>query len=141
MLVLNKSLTINQDWNHYNNTLLVKYKDIITGNVKAQKTTTRRTVITVNHKCRCNMQVGNAYQLLRDSNTFNLLDRRTFGEVFKYFFLGGESIHFFPSYKIQQNENIMEDPRVSISISRTDSAGGEIMPTYFLPDINKFHMA
>ena len=47
MLVLNKSLTINQDWNHYNNTLLVRYKDIITGNFKAQKTTTLRTGIMV----------------------------------------------------------------------------------------------
>ena len=30
MLVLNKSLTINQDWNHYTNTLLVKYNYVLT---------------------------------------------------------------------------------------------------------------
>ena len=34
MLVINPSLTINQAWNHYTNTLLVKYKDILTGNFK-----------------------------------------------------------------------------------------------------------
>ena len=43
MLVINPSLTINQAWNHYTNTLLVKYKDILTIKVKAHTTTTCRT--------------------------------------------------------------------------------------------------
>ena len=47
MLVINPSLTINQDQNHYNNTLLVKYKDIIAVKFKTWKTTTRHMVITV----------------------------------------------------------------------------------------------
>ena len=47
MFVINTSLTIKQSWNHYTTTLLVKYKDIITGKVKAQKNTTRMTGLTV----------------------------------------------------------------------------------------------
>ena len=47
MLVINPSLTINQDQNHYNNTLLVKYKDIIAVKFKTWKTTTHHMVITV----------------------------------------------------------------------------------------------
>ena len=52
MLILKPSLTINQPWSHYTNTLLVKYKYIITGNIKAKKTTTHRTKITVSQKYR-----------------------------------------------------------------------------------------
>ena len=59
MLFLNPSLTIKQSWNHYTNTLLVKYKDILTRKVKAQKTATRRMVITVAKKYRWHMQVEN----------------------------------------------------------------------------------
>ena len=34
---LNKSLTINQAWNHYTKLFLVNYKDTTTGKVKAKK--------------------------------------------------------------------------------------------------------
>ena len=34
----------------------------------------------------------------------------------------------------------MDGSRVSISIYRTDSAGGETVPKYFLPDGNKFYL-
>ena len=50
ILVLYPSLTINQYWNHYTNTFLVKYKNILTGKVKAHKTTTGRTGITDSHQ-------------------------------------------------------------------------------------------
>ena len=45
MIVLNPTLTINKAWNSYNNTLLVKYKDILAEKVKAKKTTTYQTGI------------------------------------------------------------------------------------------------
>ena len=39
VLVFNQSLAINHDCKHYTYTLSVKYKYIITGKVKVQKTT------------------------------------------------------------------------------------------------------
>ena len=39
--------------------ILEKYKDILTGKVKAHKTTTNQMAITVAHKYICNMQVEN----------------------------------------------------------------------------------
>ena len=90
MLVINPSLTINQDWNHYTNTCLVKYKDILTGKVKAQKTTTRRTGITVAHQYIWHIQVDNAFQFLHEDNTGTRLDGHNFGKVLEYFNLGGD---------------------------------------------------
>ena len=88
------SLTIMQDWNHYTNTLVVKYKDIHAGNVNGQKTTTHQTVIKVAHKYRWRMQVENDFQFLCDNNTGTLPGGRTFGEVFEYFILGGDDTCF-----------------------------------------------
>ena len=50
MIVLNPSLSINHAWYYYTNTFLVKYKDILSVNFKAQKTTTRRTGIMFSQK-------------------------------------------------------------------------------------------
>ena len=50
MFVINTSLTINQVWGHYTNIFLEKYRDILTGNFKENKTNTRQTVITVSHQ-------------------------------------------------------------------------------------------
>ena len=90
MLVLNPSITIKQAWYQYTNTLLVKYKDIFTEKIKAQKTTTHRKVITVTQKYICHMQVENEFQFLRGNNIGNLLDWRTFVGVFEYPPLGDD---------------------------------------------------
>ena len=97
MLVLDISLTINKSWEHYTNTLVVKYNYILIVKVKAQKTTTRWKVIMVPHKYRWHIQVENLFQFLRDNNTGSLPDGRTFGKVFKYFFLGGGETYFISS--------------------------------------------
>ena len=57
IIVLNPSLTINQDCNHYTNTFFVKYKDILTGKVKSQKTTTSQTGTTVAQQYIWNMKL------------------------------------------------------------------------------------
>ena len=87
MIVLNQPLSINQAWNHYNNTFLLKYKDIINGKVKEQETTTGWTGIMVAQKYIWHMNVGNEFQLLRENNTGTPLDGRTFGEFFEHFVL------------------------------------------------------
>ena len=61
---------------------MVKYKDILTGKFKEQKTTTRWIVIKVSHKYKWHMQVENAFKFLPDNNTGMLLDGCTFGKVF-----------------------------------------------------------
>ena len=90
LLFFNPSLTIKQAWNHYTKIFLVKYKDILTGKLKAQKTTTCRTVIMVAQKYRWHMQVENSFQVMCDNNTGTLSDGRNFGEVFEYPPLGGD---------------------------------------------------
>ena len=90
MIVLNPPLTINQAWNYSTNTMLVKYNDILNGKVKAQKSTTRWTGIEVYQRYRWNMQIENEVQFLRSNTTGNLLNGSNFGEVFKYFVLGGD---------------------------------------------------
>ena len=37
------------------------------------------------------MQVENSFHFMCDNNTETLLDGRTFGDVVKYFFLGGDN--------------------------------------------------
>ena len=54
--------------------------------------------LTVSHHCIWHTQVENTFQLLCDNNTGNLLDGCTFGEVFKYFLLGGNNKCFIDSY-------------------------------------------
>ena len=68
MIVLNPSLNINQAWNHFTYKLLVKYKDILTGKVKAHKNTTPCTVIAVSQTFRWHMQVDNSFQFLHGKN-------------------------------------------------------------------------
>ena len=70
--------------------MLVKYKDILPGKVKAQKTTTLCTVIEVSQKYRWNMQVENEFHFLLANNTGTLLNGSNFGKVFKYFVLEGD---------------------------------------------------
>ena len=98
MLIINTSPTIKVSWNHYTNTLLVKYKYIITGKFKAQATTTCWTVITVSQKYRWHIKVENEFQFLRDNNTGNLLDGSTFGKFFETFFLGGDKTFWIALY-------------------------------------------
>ena len=81
MLVIDPSLTINQAWNHYTNTCLVKYKYILTEKVKEQKTTTQSTGITVAHQYIWHVQVYNAFRFLHEDNTGTRLDWDTFGKV------------------------------------------------------------
>ena len=66
MLVINPPLTTNQAWNHYTNTFLLKYRDILTGKVKAHKNTTCQMGITVDQKYIWNMKVDNEFQFLRE---------------------------------------------------------------------------
>ena len=91
MIVLNPSLNINQAWNHFTYKLLVKYKDILTGKVKAQKNTTFHKGITVAQKYISQMQVYNKLQFLNDNNIGTLLGGSNFSDVFECFPLGGDA--------------------------------------------------
>ena len=88
IIVLNSSLTINQTWNHYTNTFFDKYKDILTGKVKAQKIATHWMGISVAHKYRWHIHFDNVFKFLSDKNTGTLLCGRAFVKVFEYFSLG-----------------------------------------------------
>ena len=67
-----------------------KHKNELTGPVKAQATTTKRTGITVAQQYRWHMTFECAFDRLRSLNTGIGPGGKTFGEMAEYFVLGGD---------------------------------------------------
>ena len=67
-----------------------KNADVMTGIVKAQASTVKRSAITVPQQYRWFMTIEHAFDFLRKKNTGLTPDGKSFGEVMAYFVLGGD---------------------------------------------------
>ena len=65
-------------------------KHVLTGLVKAQATTVKRSAITVPQQFRWHTAVDRAFDFLREKNSGLTIDGKTFGEVAPHFILGGD---------------------------------------------------
>eukprot|EP00966_Prymnesium_polylepis_P155365 3588403-Prymnesium_polylepis.1 len=67
-----------------------KHKEELTGIVKAEATTTKRSAVTVDQQFRWHSCVDEAFKELRERNTGTTPDGKSFGEVMAHFLIGGD---------------------------------------------------
>ena len=114
----------------------------LTGIVKAQATTTKRTAITVTQQYRWHMMIESCYAELRQHNTgLCKHSGKTFGEVIEHFIWGGDEtcllasagdVHIIGDKDKKKHEVKAGDSRMSIAMYRIGSVAGETGPTAFL---------
>ena len=118
------------------------HKHELTGVVKAQASTEKRSAITMEQQYRWHSAVDAAYAMMRERNTGLTPDGRSFGEVMPYFVVGGDETCFLASSGEVKIIGDKEKPkhevntagsRTSITVYRSGSAAGEDGPTGFLP--------
>ena len=118
------------------------HKEELTGIVKANTTTVKRTAITVAQQYRWHEAVDQALAFLRTKNTGLTPDGKTFGEVIDHFVFGGDETCFLASAGDVKIIGDKEKPkhdlptgssRTSATIYRVGSAAGATGPTAFLP--------
>ena len=117
-------------------------KALLTGIVKAQASTEKRSQITVSQQWRWHQAVEGAYEFLRKHNKGKTLDGKSFGEVMPYFILGGDETGLLASNadvtiigdkQKKKHEVATAGSRQSITVYRLGSAAGCDGPTAFLP--------
>ena len=118
------------------------HKGALTGIVKAQATTTKRTAITVTQQYRWHMMIESCYAELRQHNTgLCKHSGKTFGEVIEHFIWGGDEtcllasagdVHIIGDKDKKKHEVKAGDSRMSITMYRIGSVAGETGPTAFL---------
>jgi hypothetical protein len=119
------------------------HKKELTGVVKAQATTTKRTGITVKQQYRWHTTFDSAMATLRRNNTGVCpVTGKTFGELSPHFLIGGDeecllasdgNVSVIGDKQKKKHEKRSADSRVSITLYRTGTAGGTTGPTAFLP--------
>ena len=119
-----------------------KHKDELTGIIKANSSTDKRSAITVSQQFRWHSAVDGAFAFLRELNTGLTPSLQTFGEVMPHFVIGGDETCFLASSgdvkiigdKEKKHHDVTTgSSRTSITIYRTGSAAGTDGPTAFLP--------
>jgi hypothetical protein len=117
-------------------------KEALTGIVKAQASTTKRSAITVSQQWRWHYTIEGAFDLLRKLNTGVTPDGKTFGEVMPHFVIGGDEtglqaskgdVSIIGDKAKPKHELCTSDSRLSITMYRSGSAAGANGPTGFLP--------
>ena len=126
----------------FDRTIRPHHKEHLTGIVKANPTTVKRTAITVPQQFRWHTAVDHALAFLREKNTGLTPDGKTFGEVIDHFVLGGDETCFLASAADVKIIGDKEKPkhdlpsgssRTSTTIYRVGSTAGATGPTAFLP--------
>lgn len=139
---LQPELSSLQAQTQFDRVLRPAHKDVLTGIVKAEATTTKRSAITVEQQYRWHSTVDGSFAFLRANNTGTTPDGRTFGEVMPHFILGGDETCLLASngeVKIigdkekKKHEVQTLNSRNSITLYRSGSAAGNDGPTAFLP--------
>ena len=118
------------------------HKELLTGVVKAEATTSKRSCITVEQQYRWHKAVDRAYEILRERNTGLTPDGKTFGEVAHHFVAGGDETCLLASggdVKIigdkekKKHQVQSANSRTSITVYRSGTAAGAHGPVGFLP--------
>lgn len=119
-----------------------KHKDKLTGIIKANASTEKRSAITVQQQFRWHSAVDGAFALLRQLNTGLTPSEQTFGEVMPHFVIGGDEtcllasagdVKVFGDKEKKHHDVTTGSSRTSITLYRTGSAAGTDGPTAFLP--------
>jgi hypothetical protein len=117
-------------------------KDLLTGIIKAQASTEKRSAITVPQQYRWHSCIDAAFRFLRNKNVGLTPDGKTFGEVMPHFLLGGDETCFLASNgevkiigdkKKAKHEVTTAGSRTSITVYRSGAASGNDGPTAYLP--------
>ena len=126
----------------FDNAVRGKHKDELTGIIKANASTEKRSAITVQQQFRWHSAVDGAFALLRQLNTGLTPSGQTFGEVMPHFVIGGDETCLLASAgdvkivgdKEKKHHDVTTgSSRTSITLYRTGSAAGTDGPTAFLP--------
>ena len=116
--------------------------DVLTGIVKAQASTEKRSQITVPQQYRWHTTIDSAFNFLRNNNLGTTLDGKSFGEVMPHFVLGGDETGLLASNgdvsiigdkAKRKHEVSTAGSRTSITVYRCSNAAGNDGPTGFLP--------
>ena len=119
-----------------------KNDDVLSGIVKANRSTEKRSAITVPQQFRWHQAVDAAFAFLREKNTGLTPGGQTFGEVMPYFVFGGDETCLLASDgdvsiigdKAKPKHDVAAgSSRTSITMYRVGSAAGADGPTGFLP--------
>ena len=140
---VNPNLSFQQSSNYFDRTFKKLHKDEIKAKpVKAQKTTSKRSMITVEQQYRWFKTYGEGVDYLRRMNTGTCNKTgKTFGEVIEHFIIGGDETGFQASdgevyvigeKGVAKHEKKLVDSRVSITMYRLGSIGGSDGPVFFL---------
>lgn len=127
-------LTRSQADNTFRRTIRPAHKDELTGIVKAQATTTKRTAITVRQQHRWHLLMDDAIARLHERNTGHcLVTGKPFSEVAHYFLVGGDEtcllasdgeVRIIGDKQKKKHEKRKDDSRMSITLYRTGSVAG-----------------
>ena len=127
-------LTRSQADNTFRRTIRPAHKKELTGIVKAQATTTKRTAITVRQQHRWHLLVNDAVARLNERNTGRCnVTGKPFSEVAHYFLVGGDEtcllasdgeVRIIGDKQKKKHEKRKEDSRMSITLYRTGSVAG-----------------
>ena len=144
MQKLDPKLSAEQAKNHYYRSFRKHHKGKIKPNaVKAQKTSSRRSQITVAQQFRWRKTVEKAMSILREKNT-GVCNKtgETFGELMEHFIIGGDETNLIADadgdmkiigeFGRKKHEKKVSDCRASVTMYRTGTAGGTNGPTVFL---------
>jgi hypothetical protein len=139
---LKPDLSRRQAANAWARTVRPAHKDVLTGIVVAQATTTKRTAITVTQQWRWHQTVEFATNELRRRNTgLCAKTGKAFNEVIRHFILGGDEtcllacdgvVKIIGDSEKKKHEKTNQDSRNSITSYRVGSCFGDNGPTAFL---------
>jgi hypothetical protein len=139
---LKPELSRKQASNAWSNNIMKNYRKEITGVVKAQATTVKRSAITVEQQYRWHTTYESCLNLLHEKNTGQC--RKTgkpFAVLSPHFVIGGDEECLLASGgdvtvigdKMKKKHEKQGGSRTSITMYRTGSAAGDTGPTAFLP--------
>lgn len=141
---LELGLTRHQAADHYRKTLKPSNKDLITGAVKAQKTTTERSSAEVAGMRRWHSLVTDWHRRVVEFNTggaeLNSAECEAFMLVMKHFCVNQDemclmasdgAIHIVGDKAKKKHELNLDDSRISMTTLRSGSSGGSNGPTVF----------
>jgi hypothetical protein len=128
--------------NAFDRTVRPHNKEVLTGIIKANHTTVKRTAITVPQQYRWHTAFEQGLAFLRERNTGVTADGKSFGEVIDFFIFGGDETCFLASNgdvsiigdkKKPKHDVPTGSDRTSITVYRNGSSAGHTGPTAFLP--------
>ena len=126
----------------FDRTVRPRHKEVLTGIIKANATTSKRTAITVPQQFRWHSTIDHSLAFLREKNIGVTPDGKSFGEVIDHFVLGGDETCFLASAgsvgiigdkKKPKHDLPTGQDRTSATVYRMGSSAGATGPTAFLP--------